>query len=375
MQGEGLEASTKGGASSTRSVRSGGWEITDEVVGFRLFGSERCHLFPGGSEELRLGSGPACELRLTDPAGGISRLHALMTRADSRWTLTDQGSKNGLSVDGIKRHALEIDPGMVVSLGSLRLVALSHRLMALRSFLLRLTGWSEASRRAADEAIQDLRFSQLRRDPIVLRGAGDLVSIARKLHSILRGDSKAFRLYDTNRIASDGNARSMANAGSLAAAISAAGDGTVCLRCTTLPKGFASAILSLRTSSESCPTIMICDVGSGNLEGARMAPPIVVPPLSKRPRAELDLLTTELLDEVARALSMSPALARSEREWIARSSRSITDVEKCLRRLLALKKARTLQGAADCLGMAPVSLRRWFQRRPLPSNGGLDAVE
>jgi hypothetical protein len=46
--------------------------------------------------------------------------------------------------------------------------------------------------------------------------------------------------------------------------------------------------------------------------------------------------------------------------------RTLQEIEKSTRRLVALRMAMDPRRAAEILGMAPVSLQRWIGRRKLP---------
>ena len=68
---------------------------------------------------LLLGSSPACDLRLTDRE--VSRRHASLELAGSRMRLTDLGSTNGTSVNGVGMTDAFLVGGELVSLGATRL--------------------------------------------------------------------------------------------------------------------------------------------------------------------------------------------------------------------------------------------------------------
>ena len=53
--------------------------------------------------------------------------------------------------------------------------------------------------------------------------------------------------------------------------------------------------------------------------------------------------------------------------WVRQhASASLAEIEKATLRLIALRASRTLSAAAERLGMAPVSLSRWMERRRPP---------
>jgi hypothetical protein len=107
-----------------------------------------------------------------------------------------------------------------------------------------------------------------------------------------------------------------------------------------------------------------------DLDGVRTAPPIAVPSCRDRSAREMDHLIAACRADVARELEVNGELADEEYRWVVANAKTVVDVDKCVRRLLALRKAGSTSGAARLLGMAAVSLRRWFERHPLPRNEG-----
>lgn len=345
------------------------WILTDEVIGFREVTRGELYSFPAdGRSEWRIGSSSECEMQLRDPAKGISRHHATMKRDGGGWRIEDRGSKNGLSIDGVLRSAMPVDPGTQIGMGSLRLVAITYRLLLLRSFLLRLTGWGPTHQQAAEEMIQNIRSAQLRGEPLLLQGKGDLIPIAHRLHRIFSGEDRPFVLHDPSRVASDseGGGR-WKNVRELREAIARAGGGTVCIRSKPLPADFLRIAIGSRQAGKRAPQLIVCGDGSLELRMMRRSPLLVVPLLAERPADQVDQVISEYLEEAAREFSLQPYLTAGERAWVTRSSRTIADVEKCVRRLAAWKKRPTYTGAASLLGMAAISLRQWLQQHPLPS--------
>jgi pSer/pThr/pTyr-binding forkhead associated (FHA) protein len=355
---------------STRTAKSAAWDITDEIVAFRLWGESRTFYFPAGvGEEWQIGSSSTADLCIKDAGGVISRRHATMKRLADQWQIIDHGSKNGLAVDGIRRATVKLDPGSVVALGSVRLVAMSCRLMALREFLLRIMGRDAEGQ--VDETLQDIRIARARRDPLVLRGPGNLVGLARQLVAILLEKGAPFALYDTYRDpVREGDVRRAPNAASLRSAIEEAGGGALCVRGKQLPKGFTEQILELRMSPDAVPLVIVCDGGTMALDSVRMARPIEVPPCRQRPDRELESLIAACCTEVAREWSIDASLSPEEHDWILANAETIAEVETCVRRLLARRSAGSTLGAAHRLGIAAVSLRRWFKRHPPPAADG-----
>src|SRR5262245_8077976 len=80
---------------------------------------------PTDPSRLLIGSSPACEIRLTDRQ--VSRRHAAVEFAGERLRLTDLGSTNGTTVEGVTIVEALLRGGEVVCLGqtSLRVERLS----------------------------------------------------------------------------------------------------------------------------------------------------------------------------------------------------------------------------------------------------------
>jgi hypothetical protein len=357
---------------STRTTKSTAWDIADEIIAFRVWGGSETFYFPAGvGDEWLIGSSSKCHLCLKDPGGGISREHATMLRIGGKWQINDKGSKNGLSVDGVRRVSTQIDPGSVVGLGNFQLVAVSTRLIALRGFLLRIMGWSVQSGTVIDETIQDIRIARTRRDPLVLRGPGNLVEIARQLSSMLLEKDAPFVLHDTRRNPDgDGDVRHMPNTRHLREAIDLARSGAVCIRSKQLPTDFVARVVELRMSPQAAPILIVCDEGTMDLSGVRTAPPISVPSCGDRSAREIDNLIAACRTDVALELGIDGVLSDEEYRWVVANAETVVDIDKCVRRLLAFRKAGSTSGAARLLGMAAVSLRRWFKRHPLPRAEG-----
>jgi hypothetical protein len=93
--------------------------------------------------------------------------------------------------------------------------------------------------------------------------------------------------------------------------------------------------------------------------------PIVVPALGMRVR-ELPRIVDGYARDALDALGADDAcFTQADRRWVLdRSPRSLAEIETATLRLVALRQAGTIDGAARRLGMAHVSLTRWLGRRP-----------
>jgi Inner membrane component of T3SS, cytoplasmic domain len=169
------------------------------VIHLREWASDRIHYLPHPpvrpyQGEWFIGTDPSCVIRLADPR--ISRRHARPLHEDSRWGLLDVGSRNGTRIDGNRQAIGFLGSGAEVTLGGLTLIAESARLLELRDFLCRWLGWANERAATVDLALRAVRLAQVRRTPLVLHGAGDLVPIARELHRLVFEAGAPFVLCD-----------------------------------------------------------------------------------------------------------------------------------------------------------------------------------
>ncbi|MCW5802547.1 MAG: FHA domain-containing protein [Deltaproteobacteria bacterium] len=64
------------------------WVIDDAVTRLRLWGTQTIFTLPG-HDTSTVGSGEACEVRLDDSSGRVSRQHGRLVRDQERWILRD----------------------------------------------------------------------------------------------------------------------------------------------------------------------------------------------------------------------------------------------------------------------------------------------
>ena len=117
-------------AATQTDVGANEWQINDEVVRLREWGTDRVHSLSAATGSWTIGSAETCELVLDDRR--VSRQHARVSRQGTRWSVLDLGSKNGLRLDGARRSQIVLEPGLEIGLGGLTLIAESPRLLALR---------------------------------------------------------------------------------------------------------------------------------------------------------------------------------------------------------------------------------------------------
>lgn len=348
-------------------ARRSGWTIGDEVVALREVGTLHQFSLPDPKAATTpdaqwvFGASRSADYRIDDET--VSRAHAVLRRVDGRWRLADHRSKNGLRVDGVPQPSVRLEAGMVISLGAVRFVAESLSFIALRTFLSRLLGWSDAAAGSVDAALQELRLAQLRRDPLILIGEGDLAPIARDLHDYLLGDKAAFVTADPRRAhAEDETVRSTKNEPDLKKAVRVATGGTVFVRTERMPASFSTIAASLRAPAEPRVLVVVGGSRAPDMERLRFAGPIYLPALEDRAK-EVDHIIAEYWQDTQQEFRVDMELASEDRTWIRVNSESVADIAKATRRLLALRVDGTVSGAARRLGMASVSLRRWMNKR------------
>ena len=315
--------------------------------------------------ELTVGAADGCGLRLDDPSGRVSRLHALLVRDDERWRLRDLGSKNGLRLDGARRAEILVEPGAEIGIGGLTLIAESRRSVALRRYLARVLGWGSARASAVDHALRSIRLAVARRAPLILCGDGDLVPMAHSLHRHALGAERPFVLCDPGRAEGPATVRAVGNVEDGVRALTAAVGGTLCVRSRRLPADFAAVDQALRDPAVPV-VLLVCAPPSYDCAPFGTAP-ITVPSLRER-ADELDRIIEECADEAVRELgALRGGFADADRAWVrAHAAGSLPEIEKATLRLVALRESRSLTSAAARLGMATVSLSRWIGRRQLP---------
>jgi FHA domain len=344
------------------------WAIDDDVVRLREWGSELSYPLPtsgadGATLEVTIGSAETCTLQLTDPTGCLSRQHVALQREGPRWIARDLDSKNGMRLDGVKRPKVLLEPGSELGLGGITLIAESPRLIALRSFLARILGWSSDRYETVDLALRSVRLAATRRAALALCGEGDLVSIARGLHRYSLGDQRPFVLCDPKRRETEANAV-LENYVDGMRAFDAAAGGSMCMWSKRLPRDFAEVTVALRDPSTRVQLIVCGQRPPDRKE--LVSAPIEVPPLTSRPE-EIDRVVDEYAADAAVLLRVAASFTPVDRDWVrTHSGTSLPEIEKGTARIVALREAGNVARAAGLLGMAHASLGEWIGRRRLP---------
>ena len=354
------------GSSTKTDAAANEWAIDDDVMRLREWGTDTIRVLPAPpTREWTVGAAESCALRLDDPSGRVSRLHARLVRDDTRWLLRDLGSKNGVRLDGARRTEIVLEPGVEIGIGGLTLIAESGRSVALRGFLARVLGWRSDRIEAVDHALRSIRMAAARRVPLVLAGDGDLVPTARSIHRHALGGDRPFIVCDPRRRRSKATVRSAENYETGMQALEAAYGGTLCVRNRRLPRDFEQVVAALRDPDARVQLVMC----AGHSDDCRsyLASPITVPSLAGR-EAELDRIIDEYAeDAVAELGAPRVGFLSVDHAWVREhAASSLPEIEKATLRLVALRHSRNLSHAAARLGMAPVSLSRWIGRREMP---------
>jgi hypothetical protein len=227
----------------------------------------------------------------------------------------------------------------------------------------RLIGWSAERIDRVDHALRAVRTCATRRVPLVLCGDGDLVAIARDLHRRVLGDGKPFVVCDPRRRKGDATIRTAQSFEKGLPALAAANGGTLCVWSRYLPRDWNKTDRALRDPSARTQ-LVVCAHEPSDGKPFHVAP-VSIPPLTSRAN-ELGRVVDEYAADAALTLGARDPLPRSDREWIlTHSATTLAEIEKSTARLVAVRKAGTVVGAAELLGMSHSALSRWLARREL----------
>jgi hypothetical protein len=340
--------------STNTDPTAAGWVINDPVIRFRVLGSERAFDL-AASDRWMLGSAPDCSLSLEDPSGRVSRRHAVAAREGDVWTMHDLGSTNGLRLNREERRSFQLAPGDEIELGGITLVAESPRSMALHDLLRRWLGWSTARLGEADRALREVREMANLRAALIVRGAGALAGVARRLHRAVL-DDRPFVL--------------LGPADSGLQALDRASGGTICVDARGLPRDMRQVAANLRMADTRVRLVVCADSPESAAGVAAMVSrvaTIAIPPIAER-GAEIERLLeaygADAVEELgADFLGFRPHdLERVRTCGVA----DLDELEELARRLVALRNWG-VSGGANRLGITHGALSRWARRRRIPT--------
>jgi hypothetical protein len=242
----------------------------------------------------------------------------------------------------------------------------------LRRFLARLLGWEDAS--AVERALRSIELAMAHRTPLVLCGDGDLVPIAHALHRRTLGAGRPFIVGDPRRGDTRASIRCPASYASGVAAFEAAAEGALCVCSRRPPRDFAAVMDLLRDPRARVQLVVCADGYERHDVLLAISDPIQVPSLGTR-KTELPRIVEDYAADALVALSSSVSFTPRDRDWVvARCASSLHEIETATMRLIALRQAGSILGAAELLGISYSSLREWFARRrpqrPARGRGG-----
>jgi hypothetical protein len=257
--------------------------------------------------------------------------------------------------------AFSLDAGVEVGVGRTTLVAENPWWISVRTLCARILGWDWERTLVVDHALRSIRRTLIHRAPLVLRGESDMVPIAHTLHRRVLGPDRPFVIYDPYRQARAASVRAARSCATMAAAVDAAAGGSLCVRASRPPKDLAALVERTREPS-ACVQLVLCwGEGLGDPVFFR---PIEVPTLSTRVH-EVPRIIDEYAQDAIESLGAPPgSFTSADHRWVLdHVAPSLAEIEKATVRRVALRVAPSMSAAAARLGMAPVSLWRWLERR------------
>jgi hypothetical protein len=335
-----------------RSRRS--WGVADAVIRLRERGTtDRVYGLPNPPAKCKIGS--ACELRLQDTSGLLSREHAeLVPVVDGGWKIRDLRSKNGLRCDGEPLPNFRLRPGVEITIGGLRLVAESLQLIGLLAVIRRFLGWGAERQDDVDEALRSLRDWAAQRADLVVVGDGDLTRVIRRLHDLVVGHEASFTVYED---------------GDPAAAVQAAACGTLCVVMHRQTDAVAVIEQVHAIAYAARPQLVVCTdslTSAATIKRSLERPAMIsLPPLSSRSN-EGDRIAHESAADIAKELGTpGPGFSMHDLERLrVLEFDSIEDIEETVRRIVVIRTWGVTAGAAK-LGLDHSSLSSWARRRKL----------
>jgi hypothetical protein len=346
----------------THVPRSAGSEsVSSGIFQLREWGTEWCHALPSQALRCPLGSADGCAVRLDDP--DVLPIHAQLTRERQRWLIRALGDEAELWCDGARSDAFSLEPGVEIGVGQATLIAEDERWAALRAFCARLLGWDSDRRVVVDRALRSIRMSVTHRAPLVLRGDGDMVPIAHALHRRVLGADRPFVVCDPRRRDRAASVRAARSCGTVAAALTAAVGGSVCVRARRLPQDFPALLAKVNEPGASIQLI-VCESRADT--AFPLSTPIEVPSLATRVEDLPRIITEYAQDAIAALGAPARGFEPDDHRWVLENAAtSFDEIEKATLRGVALWSSPNMSQAAARLGMAPVSLLRWLGRRNL----------
>lgn len=340
------------------------WRIVDDVMHLREWGTTTIYPLPPGRGAAIIGTTRTAWLRITAPAGRITRELARLVRVQGSWTVRDLSSSGGVRLDGAIHRVVSLSPGSEIEVSGMRLVAESRRLVALRETLARLIGWAPELGAEVDLAMRTVRMAALRHQPLLVCGGdGDVVSAARLLHQHTLGAERPFIVCPPLRSLSS-SPREAIVIHDPRKALKAATGGTLCMWQGSQLDKLAASVQRPAWHAQ----LVVCAPQRTDL---LLKSPIVIPSLRKR-ATELDRIVDGFL--VDACAEHGGTFLPGDREWIRRfDCKTLARIEFAVRRIVAIRGAGgSITSAARGLGMAHSALSEWVARRSIPNLSAAD---
>lgn len=224
----------------------------------------------------------------------------------------------------------------------------------LAPYIARLLGWDQLE--AISRALESVAAWVDGKAQLSLVGAGlDMAQVGYAIHRRLLRRAP-FIVLDRRRKIPEQDARSPASRTTVADAMRAARGGTVFIR------GSRFAFHAADWQERAPDVRVMLHTAERYTTHAVMPRPIVLRSLAHRSREDRARIVAETVPEVRDELEVTVDLPDEHREWVARTSKTVHDVERSVARLLASLSCRTMVGAAAKIGCESISLRRWLTR-------------
>ncbi len=221
-----------------------------------------------------------------------------------------------------------------------------------------------------DHALRSIRLAATHRAALVLCGEPDLVPIARALHRRSLGNDPPFVLCDPRREDTSASVRSPMNHENGVMAFRAAIGGSLCVRSHRLPGDFSSLVARVREPAAHVQLIVCAKQWNTSNAFLAVPVPIHLPPLRNRTNEVSRIVDEYARDAIAELGTLGgrdTCFTDEDRAWVCEhGSSSLSEIEKSTRRLVAVRTSRNMHIAAERLGMAQVSLKKWLDRRTPP---------
>lgn len=337
---------------STKADPAGArWRITGPIVRFRVFGTDDTYPLAPGAESI-VGTADACEIRLHDPSGLISRRHAAISEVAGDQVITDLGSTNGISIDGKAGKSFSLSPLDTLQVGGLTLLAESASSLALRELVQRFVGWSVQAQPDVDRTLRALRDASHFRTSLIIFAHGSALGVAQRLHDEVVGSHRPFvtRLPDESGV--DAQRRAF--------------DGTLYLDGEKLPRDIQGVLMTLRVPSTRTRLV----IGTATVEAAAEVAtriPVVtrisIPSLEGRGDEVARVLEAYASDAATKLDAASPNLRADDVSRVRQAGvASHVEAAEVMYRLVAVRNWGVVVGA-ERVGISHGAMSRYWGRR------------